>query len=421
MPQIWQGTLAALLLALGIKLGFSLRFRPLSAPVDSIRLLCQAMKTKGDGMTPRRALATGLAGSVGVGNLSGVACALVAGGPGAVFWMWIAALLGMVTAFAEGALAARWPGRGAEGYIRAAGFSKGSVLFCWACVLSALGMGGMAQANAAADALCIWGMPRWLCAVLLTGTALLFTGRSLHTVGKLTERLVPAMTVLFLLLCAGVLIRFPTRILPAFESIVRGAFGLRPCLGGAAGYGIARALSQGVVRGAFTNEAGLGTGPFAYGSCKGEKPAVMGVLASVQVLIDTPILCTLTAVCLLCAGWTPGTDGAALCLSAFSNAWGTLGEVLLAVCVVLFAVASMISWSAYGREALSAFCKPGRFFTGLFAAAVAAGVCFEAGGVLAVCDLFNLLMAIPNAAALCRLTKSGEPPLDTSRVENLHG
>lgn len=402
MAQIWQGALAALLLTLGVKLGFWLRFRPLSAPVCAFRMLWQAMKTGGEGMTPRRALATGLAGSVGVGNLSGVACALVAGGPGAVFWMWVAAALGMVTAFAEGALAARWPGRGAEGYIRAAGFKKGAALFCWACVLSTLGMGGMAQANAAADALCIWGMPRWLCAVLLTGAALLFAGRSLSAVGKLTERLVPVMTALFLVLCAGVLIRFPDRILPALESIVCGAFGLRPCLGGAAGYGVARAVSQGVVRGAFTNEAGLGTGPFAYGSCRGEKPAVMGVLASVQVFIDTPVLCTLTAVCLLCAGWAPGTDGAALCLSAFSNAWGKTGETLLALCVVLFALASMISWSAYGREALSAFCRPGRTFAWLFTAAVAAGVCFEASGVLAICDLFNLLMALPNAAALWR-------------------
>lgn len=233
MAQIWQGALAALLLTLGVKLGFWLRFRPLSAPVSAFRMLWQAMKTDGEGMTPRRALATGWRDRSAWAICRAWPVALVAGGPGAVFWMWVAAALGMVTAFAEG----HWRPVGRDGEPMAtsapAGFKKGAAVFCWACVLSTLGMGGMGrQANAAADALCIWGMPRWLCAVLLTGAALLFAGRSLSAVGKLTERLVPVMTALFLVLCAGVLIRFPDRILPALESIVCGAFGLRPCLGG---------------------------------------------------------------------------------------------------------------------------------------------------------------------------------------------
>ena len=395
---MWQWPMVGMILLLGVVLPG--RLGSLGEDTDGM-----APRQEG-GLTPRRALLTGLAGSVGVGNISGVACALAAGGPGAIFWMWVCGLLGMGTAYAEAVLAARCPGKGAAGYIRAAGLPRGAVLFCGGCVLAALGMGGMAQANAAGDALVQLGMPRWGAAVFLGGAALVFTGKKLAAAGKIAEGLVPAMGALFLLLCAGVLWQGREKILPALCAIPSAALGFRPCIGGVAGATVAAALRQGVARGVFTNEAGLGTGPFAYGSCGGGSPRTAGRLAALQVALDTLVLCTLTAVCLLVTGWAPGTDGAAMALSAFGRALGPGGEAGLALCTLLFALAAMVAWSAYGRAALEELLPGGGgIFLPLFAAAAVLGTVLRPSGVLAACDAACLFMVLPNGWALLRLTK----------------
>ncbi len=396
---MWQWPMVGMILLLGLVLPGRMR-RLRTDEADQTAALAPRS------LTPRRALLTGLAGSVGVGNISGVACALTAGGPGAIFWMWVCGLLGMGTAYAEAWFAARYPGKGAAGYIRAAGFAGGAKLFCGGCVLAALGMGGMAQANAAGDALAVLGMPRWGAVVLLGGAALVLAGKELSSAGKIAEGLVPAMGVLFLLLCGLVLWQGRERILPALCAIPSAALGFKPCIGGVAGATVAAALRHGVARGVFTNEAGLGTAPFAYGSCGGEAPRTLGRLAALQVALDTLVLCTLTAVCLLITGWQPGTDGAALCFSAFGRALGPLGEQLLAVCTLLFALAAMVAWSAYGRAALEELLPGGGgWFCFLFAAAAAVGAQLAPAGVLLLCDAGNLCMALPNGLALLWLTK----------------
>lgn len=398
---MWQWPMVGMILLLGVLLPGRMQKTAAHAP---------ALAHTENVLTPWRALATGLAGSIGVGNISGVACALAAGGPGAVFWMWVCGVLGMGIAYAEAWFAARFPGRGAMGYIRAAGLQRGAALFGAGCVLVALGMGGMAQANAAGDALLLLGLPRRWGAVLLGGAALLLAGKKLSRAGRIAGTLVPVMGGLFLLLCTGVLWQGREKLLPALCSIPAAALGLRPCLGGVAGAGVATALRQGMARGTFTNEAGLGTAPFAYGNCTGISPRELGRLAALQVALDTLVLCTLTALCLLCTGWQPGEDGAALCFSAFGAALGPLGAQGLAVCTLLFALAAMVAWSAYGRAALEELLHgSGKWFGPLFTAAAVAGVLLPAAGVLALCDLANLCMVFPNGLALLRLTGKNAP------------
>jgi len=397
---MWQWPMVGIVLLLGVVLPGRLR-QLHREDADAVALSPRTL-------SPRRALFTGLAGSVGVGNIAGVACALSAGGPGAIFWMWVCGLLGMGTAYAEAYLAARHPGRGPLGYLRAAGLRAGVKFFCGGCVLAALGMGDMAQANAAGDALAVCGLPRGVAAAFLAVFALAFAGKNMRSAGKTAEKLVPAMGMLFVILCAAVLWRGRALIVPALCAIPAAALGFEPCIGGVAGATVAAALRQGVARGVFTNEAGMGSGPFAY-SCCGESPRVVGRLAALQVALDTLVLCTLTAVCLLVTGWTPGTDGAALCFSSFKTALGPVGVVLLALCTLLFALAAMVAWSAYGRAALEEFCPgSGGWFGLLFAAAAAAGVLLPVGRVLALCDLAQLCMVLPNARALFRLTKTGK-------------
>ena len=203
---MWQWPMVGMILLLGVLLPGRMQKTAAQATAPA--------RTE-NALTPWRALATGLAGSIGVGNISGVACALAAGGPGAVFWMWVCGVLGMGIAYAEAWFAARFPGRGAMGYIRAAGLQRGAALFGVGCVLVALGMGGMAQANAAGDALQLLGLPRRWGAVFLGGAALLLAGKKLSRAGRIAGTLVPVMGGLFLLLCTGVLWQGREKLLPA--------------------------------------------------------------------------------------------------------------------------------------------------------------------------------------------------------------
>ena len=255
---------------------------------------------QGGKLSSFQALSTALAGSIGTGNIVGVAAAITVGGPGALFWMWLSALLGMMTVYAENYLSAKHPGApGALGYIRRAGRLGGLLAGVYAvgCCLSSLAMGDMVQVGAAAAALENLGLPVWLSAGGMALLAFWVARGGLFLAGRIAGRLVPAMTLLFFAASLGVLWVFRENLPRAVASVFSGAFSPGAGAGGAAGWLLA--MRVGVTRGVFTNEAGLGSAAFAYDGVEGRSPEELGCLGIFQVFADTLLMCTVTGLCIL--------------------------------------------------------------------------------------------------------------------------
>jgi AGCS family alanine or glycine:cation symporter len=256
--------------------------------------LFSGQKTKGKGVTPFQAMSTALASTIGTGNIAGVATAIVAGGPGAVFWMWVSAALGMMTKYAEVFLAVKHrrtsdaPGGGFYGgpmyYMESIGWKGPASLFAALCMVSALGVGNLTQVNTLADAaFAVFHAPKLLTGFVTAALAALVVLGGIKSIASVTEKLVPFMSVLYIALAAAVLIICRGNIFPAFQSIIVCAFNPRAMLGGAAGYTLFRAMRYGVNRGVFTNEAGLGSAPIAHACADTDSPQRQGMWGAVEV------------------------------------------------------------------------------------------------------------------------------------------
>lgn len=404
---LWGPHVLLLILAAGV--WFTLRGRCMQL-WKLPRLAVSALRGQGDGgkISPFQALSTSLAGSLGTGNILGVAAALTAGGPGAIVWMWISAFFGMMTVYAEGFLAARFATEdapGAIGYVRRALGRHGAKLYAAGCVLSALGMGAMAQTGAVSAAFGTVGVPPWAAGILTAVLLVLCVRGGLQKAVRVTEKLVPFMTALFLLACAAVLTMRASYIPAALQTMWREAFTLRAGVGGVVG--LWTALRVGVSRGVFTNEAGLGSGTFALAATVDKTPEEVGTLGALQVFIDTIVLCTITALCLLVS--PSAGDGAARTLASFSVVLGGAGSAAVSVSMALFAFATVVAWSCYGMDALH-FLAPSAGESGrriyVLAAAVSCflGCVLPFTGVLSFCDAFNGIMAVPNVLSLFLLS-----------------
>ncbi len=382
----------------------------------------------GQGVSGFQALTAALAGSIGTGNIVGVAAAITAGGPGALFWMCASATLGMMTVFAENYFAALYRCRGGKRrpnttgplhYIEKAGRFGGALAAIYAagCCLSSLGMGNMAQTHALAAACSSLGLPAPLAAAG-TGLLVFFVARGgLGFAIKITEKLVPAMTFLFLGASLGVLFVYRANLPGAISSIFESAFSLRAGAGGVAGMFIA--MRTGVARGVFTNEAGLGSAAFAYEGVKGRSLEELGCLGIFQVFADTIVMCTVTGLCILCSR-PPALEGAALTFYAYRSALGSWGGRAVSLCTALFALATVVAWCCYGREALL-YLTRGRYrWVYPLAAALAAviGCVAPLQVVFQLGDAFNGLMAIPNLIALGWAVKAMAGPPHSFFAEN---
>ncbi len=380
-------------------------------------------KTNPKAVTPFQAMSTALASTVGTGNIAGVATAIVAGGPGAVFWMWVSALLGMGTKYAEVFLAVKYrkkaPGGGWMGgpmmYMEAIGWRVPAVVFAALCMTAALGVGNLTQVNTLADAVyTVFHAPRFITGAVTAVLAGLVVLGGIRSVGAAAEKLVPIMSVLYILLSAAVLWVCRDGVLPALRSIIAGAFSPQAALGGAAGYTVWRALRFGVSRGVFSNEAGLGSAPIAHAAADTDSAARQGMWGALEVFIDTIVLCTLTALVILSAGvFTPGgaIDGAALTVAAFERALGPFGAGAVAVCTALFAFATIPGWCFYGEQCCRyLFCRESagrltrRYAPALYRAAfilmLLPGAALRLDVVWRFADIMNAAMAIPNLAAI---------------------
>lgn len=378
--------------------------------------------TRGSGAEEQvKTACTALAATVGTGNIAGVATALAAGGPGAVFWMWISAFLGMATAYAEVYLGIRYRDENRSGsfsYLeKGLGWKKTSYLYALFCVLASLGMGSMVQANSIADSVnYAFPLPPaaiGLFLVLLTAAVIL---GGVKRISGTAEILVPFSAGCYLFFGGIVVFSCYDRIPAVLGEIFSQALNLKSAAGGAAGYTMAQAVRFGVARGVFSNEAGLGSLAILHGTAEvGARPEEQGMWAMFEVFFDTVVCCTLTALILLCMGEQgKGSGAVALC---FSRCFGSFGGWFTAGSMALFAFASIIAWFYLGRQAADYLFRSSAYrekllflYTMLYLGAVFLGCVARLSAVWMVSDIFNGLMAVPNLfGIICLIQEVREP------------
>lgn len=422
---VWGWPLMGLLIGTG--LWFTVLLRGLQ-----FRLLPHALwlafikrrETDGTGdISHFQALMTALAATVGTGNIVGVATAIAVGGPGAVFWLWLTGLLGMVTKYAEALLAVKFrttspSGKMAGGpmyYIEKGLGQKGlAVLFACFTVLASFGIGNLTQANAVADGLQtsfgIGTHHTGLVLTVLSGLVLLF---GIKGIARVTSVLVPFMIVFYLAITLGVLWVNARALLPALSLIFRHAFTPTAATGGFAGAMLSQTIRVGLARGLFSNESGLGSAPIAAAAARTKHPVVQALVSMTQTFIDTLLICTMTALVILTSGaWTQtgpngaGMTGALLSSTAFSSVYGVWGGQLATVALVLFAWSTLIGWGYYGEKALEylAGTRAIPFYRTVFVLIVYLGSVVRLETAWTLADIFNGLMALPNLIALISLS-----------------
>ena len=356
---------------------------------------------------------------------------MTAGGPGALFWMWVSALIGMITAYAETMLGIRYRYRDKDGHYicgpfiymeRGLGLRGMGVLYSFLCLMSSLGMGSMVQANSAISTMeYTWHVPTLAGGLIFTGLLVLVTWGGIRRIGNVAEKLVPAASGIYIAFSMIVILSCLEQIPGALASMVTSAFRPEAAAGGTAGYVISRSVRYGISRGVFSNEAGLGTLAVLHGPTEGTTPHEQGMWAMFEVFFDTVVLCTLTALVILCmTGSSPETipyEGAALAAWCFSRRLGIIGEYLVSGSMVVFAFATIMAWFYLGRQAAAYFiggCGFGenaqhmfaaKVYPLLFIAAVFLGSEARLGLVWLLSDIWNGLMAFPNLTALLFLSR----------------
>ena len=395
------------------------------------------------GLSSFQALATAIAAQVGTGNIVGASGAILVGGPGAIFWMWIIAFLGMATIYAEATLAQETRVVDENGevhggpvyYIKKAfkgGFGKFLAGFFSVATILALGfMGSMVQSNSIAEACnTAFGIPTWIIgAIVALIAAVIFIG-GIQRIASVTEKLVPVMAIIFLL--GGlVVLGFNIKVIPAtFAMIFKYAFTPEALIGGGIGYALKTAISQGAKRGLFSNEAGMGSTPHAHAMAKVEKPHDQGVVAMIGVFIDTFVVLTMTALVVISSlyakpgailyGKTGGayaaaTSGDAALVSktdamqqAVSSIFGDFGSIFVAICLLFFAFSTILSWNFFGKLNVQSLFKNSKVATLVYSiiaiAFIFLGSLLQNDLVWELTDFFNYLMVLPNAIALIVLS-----------------
>ncbi len=416
---VWGPYMLGLLVGTGIYLTIRLDFIQFKKIAPALKLILQNKKEgagKGD-ITPLQALTTALSATIGTGNIAGVATAIFLGGPGAIFWMWICAVFGMATKFAEAVLAVKFrrvlPDGTMQGgpmlYIsEGLGLKWLGWLFALMGAVAAFGIGSMVQSNSVAVVVKEhWQIPEPLTGVvlaLLTGAVII---GGIKRIGKVTEKLVPFMGIFYVAGALAILIAKAAAIPGAILQIISHAFTPIAGAGGFAGATVAQAIRFGVARGVFSNEAGLGSAPIAHAAAKTKDPVRQGLIAMTGVFFDTIIICTMTALVILTTGvWENGMTSSSLTYSAFEAGLPGIGGYIVTVGLAIFAYSTMIGWAYYGEECIEYILgikarMPYRF---IFCAVIAIGAFQKVDLVWNFSDTMNGAMAIPNLIGLLGLS-----------------
>ena len=420
---VWGAPALVLILGVGLYLTVRLSFVQLRLFPEAIREFWRKLKPGERENSGLRALCTALAATVGTGNLVGVAGAICLGGPGSIFWMWLSGFLGMATKFAEVTLALdyREEGRGGPMYVICNGLGPKwkplAAAYCTFGVIAAFGVGNATQINAMISGIngiitgfggeesALRNLLMGIALAVLVGSVLLGgAGR----IGAAAEKLIPVASVVYIAMCAGVLITFRNRIPTAFADILRGVFSPKAVTGGALGSAFT-ALRVGCSRGVFTNEAGMGTASIAHAEARVRHPAEQGLMGIMEVFLDTIVICTMTALAILTSG-VPipyGEDaGALLTTRAFSAVYGDIAGIALGLILCCFAFATVLGWGLYGARCAEFLfgSKSWRAFALAQTAMVVIGAVADTAAVWALSETVNGLMAIPNLITLALLS-----------------
>ena len=419
---IWGTGLLVLLLGTGLCLSFRLRFFQFWGWKTILRRTFGSLRTKsgkgGTSLTQFQTFSTALAAAMGTGNILGVAAALCLGGVGAIFWMWISALLGMALTYSENVLALRYArtlpdGTKAGGPMAYLRFGLHSpvlaVFYSLCCIGASLGMGNMTQSSAistlAAEAFSLPPLWTGIGVTLLLGIILL---RGTRSTGKVIQWLMPVLSAVYLLAALGVIFRNAAALPAVFGQIFREAFGLHAVGGGISGAVLQRAVQTGLRHGVFSNEAGLGSSALVHAGGSSEDAQLQGMWSMVEVALDTLVCCTLTALAVLTSGVMTQADNAGGIISAaFSGVFGQAAPELMAGITALFAFCTLIGWCCCGEQAVrylggEAWRLPYRV---LFCLAAGVGAVVSLRSVWALSDIANGLMAVPNLLGLLLLGK----------------
>lgn len=416
---LWGVPLIVLLLGTGIYLTIRLNLLQVFRLPLALKLIFKAQNDgKGD-VSSFKALCVALAATVGTGNIVGVATAVKLGGPGAVFWMWVAAFFGMATKYAEGLLAVKYRSVDAKGeiaggpmfYIKNGMGEKWAPMaafFAFACILVAFfGIGTFPQVNAIVDSMKIaFGLPVWVTDAIITILVAAITIGGLKNIARVAGKIVPFMAVIYVVVSIGLILMNLNAVPDALALIVRSAFTGEAAAGGFAGSTIMMAMQKGIARGIFSNESGLGSAPIAAAAAKTKWPAEQGLISMTGTFIDTIIICSMTGLALVLTGvWKGTAAGAMMTTNAFASAYGHMGVILLTVSLALFAFTTILGWNYYGERACSyLFGTKGVMpYRLIFIALVASGAYLKLDAIWTLADIVNGLMAIPNLIALIAL------------------
>lgn len=419
---VWGPPMLIAILGTGVYLQLRLKFMPITKIIAGFVMVWRGRKAAPGApgeITPYAALMTALAATVGTGNIAGVATAIAIGGPGALFWMWMTALVGMATKYAEVLVAVHYRETDEKGeqvggpmYAIKNGLGRNwrwlGAAFAIFGGLAGFGIGNMVQSNSIAGALeASFGVNPWVSGVVMA----VFTGFVLlggvKRIGAVAEKLVPFMCVGYVVACLIVLGIYADRIPDAFALIFSSAFSPVAATGGFAGAALMMAIRYGVARGIFSNEAGLGTAGIAQAAGQTKNPVESGLVGMMGTFIDTIVVCTMTGLVLLVTGvWSSGLKGAALSAAGFSEAFPGFGGQFLAIALVVFAFTTILGWSYYGEKCWeylfgTAVEVPYRVLWTLF---VLVGAVTHLDFVWLVSDTLNAFMALPNLVSLLLLS-----------------
>jgi len=380
---------------------------------------------KGEGdITPWQAINTAFCATMGVGTLAGTATAIGFGGPGAVFWMWVVAFFGITTKFAEVTLAVHFRQKNAKGEMLSGPFAymeKGlglkwlAMFFAFFGTIAAFGIGNMVQSNSAAFALQhVFGTPRLISGLVAAALIGLVVIGGIKRIAQVVDKLIPFLALTAIITSFMIILTNLGAVPHAFYLIFAGAFSSEGLVGGVAGVGVMYAIRFGLMRGVFSNEAGLGSGPIAYSMAKTDHPVKQGLWAAFEVFMDTHVMCTLIALVILTQvplmdispGVTPALTGAVLVIEAFSRSFlGPVGAPLMAVLIATFGFTTVIGWTFYGEKCFEYLfgLKPIMIYRVVMLPICVFGAMGGVGMIWAIADGLNAFMALPNIIAVVLL------------------
>ena len=429
---VWGPWLLILLVGTGVFLSCRLGFLQVMKLPRALKLIFFA-RNKGDGdIDSFKALCTALAATVGTGNIVGVATAIKLGGPGALFWMWLAAFFGMATKFSEGCLAVKFRQVDDQGNIAGGpmyyiemGLGKKwkplAIAFALFGIMTAmLGSGTTTQMNAIVSSVNAgFGVSTYITCAIVTVLVAIITFGGLQSISKTASKIVPAMAVIYFIITVIFLIMNASEVPHAVSQVITGAFNGTAAAGGFAGAGLMLTIRSGIARGLFSNESGLGSAPIVAAAAKTKWPAEQGLISMTGTFIDTIIICTLTGLTIIVSGvWTGTTNGAEMTQAAFATTYGSLAPFILTISLTLFAFTTIIGWNYYGERCWEYLfgTKTIKLYRIGYIAILASAVFLKLEAIWSLADIVNGLMAIPNLIALLGL--SGVITAETKKYFN---